>query len=181
MVRCDLHLTRSTLAHTLTCWQSDNSCVEGLIVVHAVLSSTIDYSILENDSASENCATMMLHSFSILRGSVSCLITYFHRICLKGSRDTTFELFVTHEMAPSSVEMRTVTSTAPFPLPNSLLLSIQERLVRKKLSRTSSIYVVPTLYSPKLTAAGLSRSAQTAFGHSRLLKTWPMAGCLGTR
>ena len=68
----------TTLAHALTCCQSDYSCLKCLIVALAILSSTVDYSMLEY-SASERCASMMLHSFSILLGQVSCMIRSSYR------------------------------------------------------------------------------------------------------
>ena len=105
-----------------------------MIVVNAVLSGTIDYLLLENDSASElrfhNAAQLFNPQFNSIQctASVNRLIRCSYRKHLKGSPGTTFEPFVMHEMMPSPVEMRAVTSITPFPLPNSLLLPIQERL-----------------------------------------------------
>ena len=93
-----------------------------------------------------------------------------YRIRLKGSPGTTFELLVTHEMAPNpglngdSDIHDTISSPKLAFAADPGKAGAQEALL-------DLLDIVPTLYPTKLAVSEPSRSAQTAFGLSRPLKT----------
>ena len=80
---CDPHLTPSTLAHTLTCCQSDYSSVEGCSMMSSVLLWAAQ-SIIRcwRMTLLQICATLMLHNFSVIQGNQGSLLAYAWRVPL---------------------------------------------------------------------------------------------------
>ena len=136
-----------------------------MIVIHAVFSSTINYSMMRT-TASESCASMMLHSFSILSDPVSCQIRCSYRRRLEGSPGTT-RTFCDYEMVPRSVEIGTVTFTNYFLFPTSFGCRSRKGWCAGSLRSPN---IVPTLYPPRLAVSGRHFQLRQCFGIQDLSK-----------
>ena len=135
---------------------------DGVTVVRAVLGCKIDYSVLENDSASETHASMMLHCtvFPLLRDpeAVWSWCSYHRRMA--GSPGTTFELLWRIKWCPAlgdSDVQDTISSPKQTFAADPGNVGEQEVL--------NLLNIMPTLYTPTLTAVYMGQGRIQGRGH----------------